>query len=59
MYKTYFNIQEIIGKINANKNLLERKDNTMNVDKKKKWMRIIAIVIIIAFLATFLAYIPF
>lgn len=31
----------------------------MNVDKKKKWMRIIAIVIIIAFLATFLAYIPF
>jgi hypothetical protein len=42
-----------------NKIFLERKDNIMNIDKRKKWMRVIAILITIAFLATFLAYIPF
>jgi hypothetical protein len=42
-----------------NKILIERKDSTMNIDKKKKWMRVIAILITIAFLATFLAYLPF
>jgi len=42
-----------------NKIFLERKDNIMNIDKKKKWMRVIAILITLVFLATFLAYIPF
>jgi len=50
------NIQEING---MNKKCIERNDNIMTVDKKKKWMRVIAIIIAIAFLATFLAYIPF
>lgn len=31
----------------------------MNIDKKRKWMRIIAILITLVFLATFLAYLPF
>ena len=38
---------------------IERKDNNMNIDKRQKWMRVIAILITIAFLATFLAYLPF
>ena len=50
------NIQENIV---MNKKILERNDNIMNIDKKKKWMRIIAIIITIVFLATFLAYLPF
>ena len=56
MSKNKLNIQEIIG---MNKIYIERNDNIMTVDKKKKWMRIIAIFITLAFLATFLAYIPF
>lgn len=56
MSKINYNIQEING---MNKILLERNDNDMTVDKKKKWMRVIAILITIAFLATFLAYLPF
>jgi len=59
MSKMNLNIQEINGKNNVYKNSLERKDNIMNIDKKKKWMRVIAILITIAFLATFLAYLPF
>jgi len=31
----------------------------MNIDKKKTMMRVIAIIIAIVFLATFLVYLPF
>lgn len=56
MSKISYNIQANNG---MNKFSVERNDNIMTVDKKKKWMRVIAILITLAFLATFLAYIPF
>ena len=56
MNQINYNMQEING---TNKKYIERNDNNMTVDKKKKWMRVIAIIITIAFLATFLAYLPF